>query len=47
MIGEHITIYSNDKIIHGIFYDIDANGFMILKIGDQLEKITSGDISLK
>ncbi len=47
MIGEHITIHSNDKIIHGIFYDIDANGFMIIKIGDQLEKITSGDISLK
>ncbi|MBK7106197.1 MAG: biotin--[acetyl-CoA-carboxylase] ligase [Ignavibacteriae bacterium] len=47
MIGEHITIDSNNQILHGIFYDIDANGFMILKIGDKLEKITSGDISVK
>ncbi|MBK7981766.1 MAG: biotin--[acetyl-CoA-carboxylase] ligase [Ignavibacteriae bacterium] len=47
MIGEHITIDSNNNLLHGIFYDIDANGFMILKIGDKLEKITNGDISLK
>jgi len=47
MIGEHISIESQNKIKHGIFYDIDANGFMILKIGDDLEKITSGNISIK
>ncbi|MBK8945920.1 MAG: biotin--[acetyl-CoA-carboxylase] ligase [Ignavibacteriae bacterium] len=47
MIGEHITIDSNNQILHGIFYDIDANGFLILKIGDKLEKITNGDITLK
>lgn len=47
MIGEHITIDSNNNLMHGVFYDIDANGFMILKIGDKLEKITNGDITLK
>ncbi len=38
-IGASVKIEDNDQIKHGIFYDIDANGFMILKIGDKLEKI--------
>ena len=40
MIGEHISIEVNGELKGGIFYDIDANGFMILKDGDKLEKIT-------
>ncbi len=26
---------------------LDANGFMILKTGDKIEKITNGDINIK
>ncbi|MCB0747697.1 MAG: biotin--[acetyl-CoA-carboxylase] ligase [Ignavibacteriae bacterium] len=47
MIGEHISIEINGELKGGIFYDIDANGFMILKDGDKLEKITNGDISVR
>ncbi len=47
MIGEHISIETNNKIKHGVFYDIDTDGFMILKVGNDLEKITSGDITIK
>jgi len=47
MIGESISIEVGDKMKHGIFYDIDANGLMILKIGKNLEKITNGDITIR
>ncbi len=47
MIGEHITIEIGDDKKYGIFYDIDANGYMILKVGENLEKITSGDITIR
>lgn len=44
MIGEHISIESDGKVKYGTFYDIDANGLMILKTGDKLEKISIGDV---
>ena len=47
MIGEHIVIEIGDAKKYGVFYDIDANGFMILKTGDNIEKITCGDITIK
>lgn len=47
MIGESIVIETASGIKSGIFYDIDANGYMILKIGENLEKITNGDITVR
>lgn len=47
MIGEPITLDINGEKKYGIFYDLDANGFLILKSGDKIEKITSGDISVR
>lgn len=47
MIGEPVVVESLKERKFGIFYDLDANGFMILKTGDKLEKITSGDITVK
>ncbi|PID58975.1 MAG: biotin--[acetyl-CoA-carboxylase] ligase [Ignavibacteriae bacterium] len=47
LIGEKIAIEDDGEKKYGIFYDIDANGMMILKIGDKLEKIINGDISIR
>lgn len=47
MIGEPIQIEVGNVKKFGTFYDIDANGFMILKVGDSIEKITSGDITIR
>jgi len=47
MIGEKISIEHNGESKHGIFYDIDANGLMILKVGEKLEKISIGDVSVR
>ncbi len=46
MIGEKISIQQNDKIIDGIFYDIDENGFLLLKIGNKIQKFFSGDVTI-
>jgi BirA family biotin operon repressor/biotin-[acetyl-CoA-carboxylase] ligase len=45
MIGDKITITENDKVISGIFYDIDDNGYLLLKRNDSIEKIHFGDVS--
>ena len=45
MIGDKITITENDKIKSGIFYDIDDNGYLLLKRNDAIEKIHFGDMS--
>jgi len=45
MIGDKISITENDKVKTGIFYDIDDNGFLLLKIDDSIEKIHFGDVS--
>ena len=47
MIGENVLIEINGEKKFGVFYDIDANGYMILKTGENMEKITSGDISVR
>lgn len=44
MIGDKISISENDKIKTGIFYDIDENGYLILKHNNSIEKIHFGDV---
>ncbi len=46
MIGERISIVENDSEKFGIFYDIDEEGFLLLKTKDGIEKIHFGDVSL-
>ncbi|GAB6281821.1 MAG: biotin--[acetyl-CoA-carboxylase] ligase [Ignavibacterium sp.] len=46
MIGDKISIQQNDKIIDGIFYDIDENGFLLLKTGNDILTISSGDVTI-
>ncbi len=45
MIGDKISIKENDKVKRGIFYDIDDNGYLLLKINDSIEKVHFGDVS--
>ena len=45
MIGDKITITENDKVKSGIFYDIDDDGYLLLKRNDSIEKIHFGDVS--
>lgn len=46
MIGEKISIVENDSEKFGIFYDIDEEGFLLLKTRDGIEKVHYGDVSL-
>ena len=46
MIGEKISILENESEKFGIFYDIDEEGFLLLKTRDGIEKIHYGDVSL-
>jgi BirA family transcriptional regulator, biotin operon repressor / biotin---[acetyl-CoA-carboxylase] ligase len=46
MIGEKISIVENDKEKFGIFYDIDDEGYLLLKTKDKIQKIHYGDVSL-
>ncbi len=46
MIGDKVTIVDGEKIRAGVFYDIDENGFLVLKRNNELEKIHFGDVSL-
>ena len=46
MIGEPITLDINGEKKYGIFYDLDANGFLILKSGDKIEKILNKGIDI-
>jgi len=45
MIGDKISITENDKVKSGIFYDIDDDGYLLLKRNDTIEKIHFGDVS--
>jgi len=47
MIGERISILENDSAKFGIFYDVDEEGFLLLKTKDGIEKIHFGDVSLR
>ena len=46
MIGEKISVVENDSEKFGIFYDIDEEGFLLLKTRDGIEKVHFGDVSL-
>ena len=46
MIGERITVVNNDVTKHGIFNDIDKNGFLVLRTDDKLETLHIGDVSI-
>ena len=46
MIGDKITITDGDKTKSGIFYDVDDNGYLLLKTNGEIEKIHFGDVSL-
>ncbi|MEJ2104304.1 MAG: biotin--[acetyl-CoA-carboxylase] ligase [Ignavibacteriaceae bacterium] len=46
MIGDKITITDGDKTKSGIFYDVDDNGYLLLKRNGEIEKIHFGDVSL-
>ena len=46
MIGERITVLYDDITRHGIFNDIDKNGFLVLRIDDKIETIHFGDVSI-
>lgn len=46
MIGRRITVVHNDVTKHGIFNDIDKNGFLVLRTDDKVETLHSGDVSI-
>lgn len=46
MIGRRITVVHNDVTKHGIFNDIDKNGFLVLRTDDKIETLHSGDVSI-
>jgi BirA family biotin operon repressor/biotin-[acetyl-CoA-carboxylase] ligase len=47
MIGDKITITDGEQSKKGIFYDIDDNGYLLLKRNDIVEKVHFGDVSLR
>jgi BirA family biotin operon repressor/biotin-[acetyl-CoA-carboxylase] ligase len=47
MIGEKVKVVEEEKTKFGVFLDIDDDGFMILKVGDNSIKIHYGDVSLR
>jgi len=47
MLGEKVKIESDEGIKVGIFDDVDQDGFLILKNGNEYEKIRSGNVSLR
>lgn len=46
MIGKRITITQENKILTGIFEDIDYNGYLILRTQKKKEKIHFGDVGI-
>lgn len=46
MIGDKIAVTDGEKVRNGIFYDIDDDGYLLLKQKDKIEKIHFGDVSL-
>jgi BirA family biotin operon repressor/biotin-[acetyl-CoA-carboxylase] ligase len=44
-IGDRITIQQGDTTKSGIFDDIDDEGYLLLKTGKKIEKISLGDVS--
>ena len=47
MIGDKITITDGEQSKKGIFYDIDDDGYLLLKRNEIIEKVHFGDVSLR
>ena len=47
MIGERIKIVDDEKVINGVFEDINENGFLLLKTANETLTINVGDLSLR
>ncbi|KAF0153208.1 MAG: biotin/acetyl-CoA-carboxylase ligase [Ignavibacteria bacterium] len=47
MIGEKVKVVEEANSRFGVFVDIDTDGFMILKVGDEIVKVHYGDVSLR
>ncbi len=47
MIGEKVSIAEENESRYGIFEDIDADGFLLLKSPKGIERIHFGDVSLR
>ena len=47
MIGDTITITDGEQSKKGIFYDIDDDGYLLLKRNEVIEKVHFGDVSLR
>ena len=45
-IGKRITVDQDEKILTGIFENIDDNGFLLLRIKDKIKKIHFGDVRI-
>ena len=45
-IGKRIAVNQDEKILTGIFENIDDNGFLILRMQDEIKKIHFGDIEI-
>lgn len=46
MLGERITIVNNDVTRHGIFSDIDEDGFLVLRNKEETETFHFGEVSI-
>ena len=47
LLGEKVKIVSETETKFGVFDDIDEEGFLVLKTGEEYEKIAYGDVSLR
>lgn len=46
LLGENIKIEDGTKTKFGLFYDIDEEGYLLLKQNDKIERIAFGDVIL-
>jgi len=46
MLGERITVHVGEMSKQGIFHDIDANGFLVLRTNDKFETMHLGDVQI-
>ncbi len=47
MLGEKIKVVESDSVKHGIFENIDENGFLLLRTATGTETIHFGDVSIR
>lgn len=46
MIGDRISVVTDNEIKHGIFSDINEKGFLVLRTDNKIEILTQGDVSI-